>query len=353
MRGLSGRAAVIVAVVLVILAVVLTLLIGCGRGPRVVGGEGRAKLQSGAPSPVDWGGARACIPAAAAKDALREVRAATRGFGPATPAERAALDALAARLSEKHGVALRGDQLAAIRDMEVSTAARHSGLRAQRHGAAIAKAHAAGDSVLEISARLGIAPLAVLRQVLVEGGASETQVREMVADPARLPPRLAAEAAAAFEADIGSRLNADRTKARSQAYEDAVGEHLRRLGVEFRTENDLREAHARAVARGEAPPPLLTPDFVFPRPVRIRAPGGDAREIWWLDAKNYTLYGSKLVTGSLARQAEKYAKRFGPGAMVFSGGLACGVGVLPKGAGGTPPLLLDGAHIGRQPERGH
>ena len=66
----------------------------------------------------------------------------------------------------------------------------------------------------------------------------------------------------------------------------------------------------------------------------------------WLDAKNFPLYGSRLVASSLARQAEKYTARFGPGAMVFSGGLMCGAGVVPKSAGtGPAPLLLDGSHI--------
>lgn len=324
----------------VLLALVCAL--GRRRSARLGGG-------AAADDVVDWGGAGACVPPAAASEAVQAVRETIRGFGPATPEELEELDGLAAALSKKHGVDLRGDQLAAVRTMEVATAARHSGLRAHRLGAKIAKAHRRGEGVLSIAARLKIAPLAVLRQILVEGGASEAQAREMVADPSLLPPGLASDAAAAAEADLGSRVNGDRTKARSQAYEDAVGRHLQALGVEFRTENDLRDDYERARARGESPPPLMTPDFVFPRPVRIRAADGSVRSVSWLDAKNYPLYRSKLVAGSLARQAEKYMRRFGPGAMVFSGGLFCGVGVAP--GSGQSPLLLDGSHIGASPDK--
>jgi hypothetical protein len=342
MGGLRGLASTVVAVLLVVLVVILAVLASLSRRPApAASGGGRAQAR-GPPDEkvVDWDGPAPCLPARAVAEALRGVRAAIRGFGPATPAERAELDALAARLSKKHGVSLSGAQLAAVRDMEVSTAARHSGLRAQRYGAEIAKAFAAGDGVLAISARLRIAPLAVLRQVLVEGGTPEAQVRDLVANPARLPPRLAAEAPAVFEADIGSRLNADRTKAQSQAYEDAVGAHLRRLGVEFQTEGDLRDAHERAVARGESPPPLLTPDFLLPRPVRIRVDGTVSRPIAWLDAKNYPAVDSKLVMGGLARQAAKYTTRFGPGAFVFSGGVMCG-----SKTGQLGVLVLDGSHL--------
>ena len=156
----------------------------------------------------------------------------------------------------------------------------------------------------------------------------------MIADPTQLPARLAREAQAIFEADLGSRLNADKIRARSQAYEDALGAHLRRLGLEFQTEDDLRRAHEASDGQS----PLLTPDFLLSAPVRI-----DGKTVHWIDAKDYPMYGSRLVARSLASQAAKYTGAFGPGAMVFSGGLMCDVRV---SAGLASPLLLDGSHVG-------
>ncbi len=142
---------------------------------------------------------------------------------------------------------------------------------------------------------------------------------------------VAREAPAVFEADLGSRLNADRIRAKSAAYEDAVGAHLRARGLGFKTENDLRAEHA---ARRDTTP-LMTPDFLFTQPVTI-----DGRRVAWLDAKDFMAYDGKLVAKSLARQAAKYTARFGPGAFVFSGGLMCDSKTARLGA-----LVLDGSHI--------
>lgn len=348
---MKGRSfiSILVAVVLIILALVLAALLWTARrhGPHevVTGGRG----ESPEPPAIDgvievaWDGPAACYPPKMVAECVKAAKAAKAagGFGPVTPGEHATLAAEAVRIGKKHGVPISADKLIAIRNMEVALAARFSGLKAQRHGEAIAKEYAAGDPVLAIAARHKIAPLAVLRQILVEEGYGEAKIRAMVANPETLPPRLAAEAAAVFESDLGSRLNADRIKAKSQAYEDAVGAYLKGRGLEFKTENDLRAEHEAATRAQQEPAPLLTPDFLFTRPVAI---GG--RRVVWLDAKDYPLYGGKLVASSLARQAEKYTARFGPGAMVFSGGLMCGAGVMPKSAGmGPTPLLLDGSHI--------
>jgi hypothetical protein len=51
------------------------------------------------------------------------------------------------------------------------------------------------------------------------------------------------------------------------------------------------------------------------------------------------------MTRSIAKQATKYTDAFGPGAMVFSGGVMCDARVLPEGASAEPPLMLDGSHV--------
>jgi hypothetical protein len=203
----------------------------------------------------------------------------------------------------------------------------------------------AGEPVVAIAERLRVPPVAALRQILLELGHSAAAVRAMIADSAQMPPRLAREAPAVFEADLGSRLNAIRARARSQAYEDALGRHLRRLGLRFQTEDDLRRAHRTSG-------PLLTPDYLLDEPVLI-----DGSPVHWIDAKDYPMYGSRLVARSLASQAAKYTAAFGPGAMVFSGGVMCDARVSlpeagPKRAAKPPkiasaePLLLDGSHVG-------
>lgn len=331
----------ILAVVFIVLAVILAAVARAGGRPAEsppntkAGGSAARKNPNTA---IEWDGPETCYPPEMIAECLRLVRGVP-GFGPVSAEEQAGLASAAARLSHKYGVELRADQLVAMRRMEAGLAARRSGALALRHGEAIAAANAAGEPVLSIAARYKLPPMAVLRQVLIEAGQSPQQIREAIDDPARLPPKLAAEAPAVFVADLGSRLNADRIRAEAQAYEGAVGAYLRARGVVFETEDDLRKSAPR---QGPEPGlPLLTPDFLFREPILI-----DGRRVAWLDAKNYPLYESKLVAASLAKQAAKYTARFGPGAMVFSGGLMCGARVLPKSAGGAQPLLLDGSHIG-------
>jgi len=100
--------------------------------------------------------------------------------------------------------------------------------------------------------------------------------------------------------------------------------------VRFLTEQDSRTS-------GNS----LTPDFLLDTPVVI-----NGQRVHWIDAKNYPMYGSKLVASSLAKQAQKYNKAFGPGAFVFSGGLVCGARIsagllLLDGSGSFGPPLAD------------
>lgn len=90
-------------------------------------------------------------------------------------------------------------------------------------------------------------------------------------------------------------------------FEEAVGQHLTKLGVGYKTEAEMREEGGG-----------LTPDFLLSEPVTI-----NGQECSWVDAKNYPAMNHPLVSSSLVSQADKYTKAFGPGAFVFSGGVSC------------------------------
>lgn len=322
--------AVFALIVLITLAFVMLRRAATGgaAGSRRAASSRRVAGGAGALPAVDWDGPAGCYPAAAVADCLAAARA-VGGFGPADPAGQEALAAAAERISEKHGVGATAASLAAARNMEVALATRRAAPQAARHGAAMRREYEAGEAVLAIAGRRRLPPVAAMRQILAELGHSSARVRDMVASPAKLPPRMAAEAAAIFEADLGSRPNADRIRAAAQEYEDAVGRHLRRLGLDFKTEAALR-------AEGET---ALTPDFLLVRPAVFRVPGRPGAPVHWLDAKNYPAFDSRLTSASLERQAAKYTAAFGPGAMVFNGGVMCGA------RAGRPALLLDGSHL--------
>lgn len=120
------------------------------------------------------------------------------------------------------------------------------------------------------------------------------------------------------------------TRAASEAYEGAVGRWLEAAGVAYETEEARRAAWDAAppAARG----PLLTPDFVIPGGALV-----NGRRVFWVDAKDMPGVATPFVTAKLRKTLRKYAAAFGPGALVYSGGLVDG---FDPGA-----LLLDGSAL--------
>jgi hypothetical protein len=328
LMGAGPRALAALALLALVLVLALVLALSAAapahRGRAVAGGAPRAKIR------VHWEG-QACLPRALVAEGRRFAHR-LGGFGPETPHQRAALAAEAARLSRRHGVDLSPSQLTALRRLEVALAAQRCAAGVSRRGAAIAAAAARGEPVLAIAERLRLPPRAVLLRLLQERGYSKAAALAAMAAPRRLPPELAAQAAAVAKADLGSPFHSGRTRAAAQAFEDAVGARLRALGLDFETEADLRGA-ARAAG---APAPALTPDFLLRGAEAVI----NGRPVFWLDAKDYPAVDSPLVMKSLRAQAAKYTASFGPGAFVFGGGLMCDSATARLG-----PLLLDGSRL--------
>jgi len=329
----------ILVIALLVILVVLLAALAAQRSNSAQRPHGAIGGAAAPVSEIQWDGTTECYPkdmTIACQKVVKELIRKSRRFGPVSAKEREELTAEARRLSREFNVQVSSSQLIAMRDMEVALESQSGGVRALRHGPEMLAASKGGESVVTIAERLRLPPMAALRQILLEEKHSAAAVRAMIVDPSRMPARLAREAQAIFEADLGSRFNASQSRARSQAYEDALGAHLRRLGLKFQTEDELRHAHKASNSQSN----LLTPDFLLSKPVRI-----NKNMVHWIDAKDYPMYGSRLVARSLASQAKKYTEAFGPGAMVFSGGVMCDARV-----GVQPLLLLNGTHITTAPK---
>ena len=287
---------------------------------------------------ISWDCPNKCYPKemiASCEKFIRNLVRESRSFGPVTAKEKEALTAEAERLRSKYGIEISTEQLVAVRNMEIALEAKKSGARALQLGPDMLAASNKGDSVIAIARRYRLPPMTVLKQILMELGFTYEEARELATrDPENMPSNLAREARAIAEADLGSRLNAVAIRDKSRAYEEAVKLHLQKLGLKFKTEEDLRTRKQTS--------PVLTPDFLLDEPVTI-----DGKVVHWIDAKDYPMFESKLVMRNLAIQNAKYNKAFGPGAMVFSGGLMCDARIYDASVYGNalPPLLLDGSHI--------
>lgn len=331
---IDTRVLYVIALVIFVFALVAVAAWGCGRR------AGGAVRTGGASQPdgvrIEWAAPQECYPAAAIAECLAAARGLA-GFGPVSPEERETLAAAASKIGKKHSVNIGVDALVSMRTMEAALASQRAGVLAQRHGDKILAKHRAGVPILEIAKHWRLPPVATLRQVLIELGNSAADVRRLLQEPSSLPGALSSQAAAVFEADLGSRENSDRIQAAATAYEEELGARLRGLGVEFATERDIRAGWNKPGAVQNT----LTPDFLLTRPITI-----NGKAVHWIDAKNYPMYGSRLVAKGLSRQAQKYTEAFGPGAFVFSGGVLCGARVPP-----ASPLLLDGSPAGRSKTR--
>lgn len=109
-------------------------------------------------------------------------------------------------------------------------------------------------------------------------------------------------------------------------YEECVEEHLVRSNIKYETEEQQKER----CQSGQQP---LTPDFLFPEPVRLRhavpgksdKPSTQLTTIHWLEAKMF--YGASTIptgtnsaVGSVRGKMLKYRQLYGPGAIVFAYG---------------------------------
>lgn len=314
MRAMGGR---LVGYILgaILLAAGLAISLMWRQQPQVVGGSAVISRQY-----LDW--ETRCLPAGAMRECLAALEA-NAGFGPPTEAEAANLAAAAANINRRHGVAITADAMLAMRRMEAALAGMRAGVRAQRHGQRLLAMVAEGKPIVEVAAANGLPPLAVLRQVLIELGWAAGDVKRALADKSLLPGNLANQLGAVLEADLSSAPHSARVQLASAAYEKTVGRFLSQKNIKYRTEEQLRGSS-------------LTPDFLLDDPVII-----NESPVYWIDAKNYPMWGSRLVAAGIAKQARKYTDAFGPGAFVFSGGVMCD-GKRDALAG---PLLLDGSQL--------
>jgi len=281
-------------------------------------------VSGGAEAPIEiaWSSPQECFPAKALAECLSAAKS-IGGFAPTTPEEDKVLAEKAQEIGRRYDVSVPAKTLIAIRTMEAASAAQRSGVLAQRRANKIMAAYREGQPVVAIAGFLKLPPVAVLRQILIEQGHTAAEVKAMIRTPRTLPPDLHSQVEGIFEADLGSRTNAERIHEAATKFEEAVGARLRALGVGFATEQDSRQSGS-----------MLTPDFLLDEPIVI-----NGRRVHWIDAKNYPMYGGKLVAKGLEKQAQKYNGAFGPGAFVFSGGVVCGARI------GAGLLLLDGSAI--------
>lgn len=121
-----------------------------------------------------------------------------------------------------------------------------------------------------------------------------------------LTPRERSEFVLAWANDAAPQIEHERAFAHEAEFVDLFAD------VPHRTERDLVDAGA-----------TMTPDIL------LLAPGLEINgtRVYWIDYKDYVGTPDTFLTTKNCAQAAKYKFRFGPGALVFSGGYVCGMEV--------------------------
>lgn len=166
-------------------------------------------------------------------------------------------------------------------------------------------------------------PLGLLRYMMRYNGVRDRSVGDWIRDPASAPERWRNEITWALENDPENPKKYAELNARATKFEQEIGDYLGKLGVEFRTQEDMVIEQTAKYGRAR-----FTPDFVLKEPMRIYVEQNGKtfeRLIHWIDAKNYTLAKYPFIVNSVTKQAQKYVEEFGDGAFIFRHGFVEGV----------------------------
>lgn len=252
---------------------------------------------------------------------IHDMIISTKRFGCVSSDDEDLIEKESERLSKYYNIEITKSSLNAWRNMEVAYMSQTSGVKALRLAPEIFAAYNRGDSVNILAQRYSLPPLSVLRQILLEEKNSASTVNAMISGRMHMPARLSKEFQEILHSDLGSSINSEKIRLKSQEFENKLGRYLHNLDIHFETEEELRSKNQ-----------VLTPDFLLTEPVII-----NGKLVYWIDAKDYPFYGSKLVSKKLNKSVQKYTKAFGPGALIFSGGIMCNTA--------THVLFLDGSSV--------
>jgi hypothetical protein len=223
------------------------------------------------------------------------------------------------------------EQLRIIHRMELQHVAESVDRKQYEHE--IEKSLLKDESLLAISDRLFIPPALVLKMTLSKFGLNHDEIKAAMEDSIKLGEalhykrlyiddknkktrkkkkqniiaKLKYEFDNVLDKDVTSFVYGFNDRSKDDAFETLIAKTLRKLGISFLTEKELRQSKSP-----------ITPDYLLRKPITLHNSGKNY-QIFWIDAKNYPHYDSLLTREKLVKQAAKYVDAFGPGAFIFNG----------------------------------
>jgi len=174
----------------------------------------------------------------------------------------------------------------------------------------------------------------VLKQLLYEYKYSENEIKRFLRKEKKLPDNMKAisdEIDFILKSDPTSSINSIDKKNSATEFENTIAEFLDKRGIKYISENETRKDKELNTT--------LTPDFLLKRDQFVYINGFP---INWIEVKNYTYYGNKLLEKGIQRQATRYYNKYGNGIFIFRYGAISieNLGIL--GILGTPGVKIIG-----------
>lgn len=170
----------------------------------------------------------------------------------------------------------------------------------------ILKDYAEKKDILLISKKYDGSPLNIMRIILTQTN-SKKKIKKLFNKPELLDEYDYKEFEIAKNNDDFALINQYEIQKQAEQFERHIEEVLKRMGVKYKTQNELSkeqiESHGMAFS---------TPDFLIESELKI-----NEHIVKWIDAKNFFGSNVSFMKTKIIDQTKKYIKNYGNGSIIF------------------------------------
>lgn len=170
-----------------------------------------------------------------------------------------------------------------------------------------------GMGVLELSTKYDGSPLNILR--LVFSSKYKKKLTQLIRNKKILYPQDMSQLDLAISNDLYALINQDKVLKKSTEFEQKIQEILDKLGIRYKTQEQLAEEQIQ-----ESDKATNTPDFLILDNLWI-----NEQKINWIDAKNFYGLNTQYLRKRIKHQTKKYINAWGSGSIIFSLGFSSGL----------------------------
>ena len=162
-------------------------------------------------------------------------------------------------------------------------------------------------NILSISKKYDGSPLNIMRVILAQNNSKE-RVKKLFNNPQLLDDYDYKQFEIAKHNDDFALVNQDEIQERAGQFERQIEDVLKKIGVKYKTQNQLTEEQIKSCGKA-----FSTPDFLIESELTI-----NGHEIKWIDAKNFFGSNVSFVKTKINEQTKKYIKNYGKGSIIFN-----------------------------------